>query len=296
MPLQYFTLNNGNKIPAISIFGTGTAWFKTDESKINSDLIKLAEYVLSLPGVVHIDAAEVYRTSPELGKALANSKKPREEIWITEKFSKLRKTPREALEYSLKTLSIDYVDLYLLHDPFYTEEKPGYDVVQAWKYLEELYKEGKAKNIGVSNFRKEDLQKILEVAEIKPVVNQIEYSAFLQNQTPGIYDFAKQNNILLEAYSPLGPITAVKDKSGPFYTYLDELSTKYDKAHSDILLRWVYQRGVLPITTSSKPERIAKTNQEVWEFELTDEEVTKITELGEAHETVRQYWKPQFGE
>lgn len=252
------------------------------------------EHALSLPGVVHVDAAEMYGTYAELGKALANTSKPRDQIWITDKFSKVNKTPREGLEYSLKNLGVDYVDLYLLHDPFYNDEKPGYDVVQAWKYMEELQKEGKAKNIGVSNFAVEDLEKVLAIAEIKPVVNQIEYSAFLQNQTPGIYEYAKEKNILLEAYSPLTPLTYVKDHTGPFYDYLNQLASKYNQDNSIVLLRWVYQTGVLPITTSSKPERVNKFHTAIWEFELTDEEVAKISKLGNEHKPARQWWTDKY--
>jgi diketogulonate reductase-like aldo/keto reductase len=288
--LQYFTLNNGNKIPALSIFGTGTYWFKRDESQFSQKLADQAAYVLSLPGVVHIDAAEYYRTYPELNDALKKTTKPREEIWITDKYSKLAKTPREGLEYSLKTLGVDYVDLYLLHNPFETED---YDIVSAWKILEELYKEGKAKNIGVSNFSVEDLQRIIAEAEIVPQVNQIEYSAFLQNQTPGIFEFAKKNNIQLEAYSPLGPITAVKDKQGEFYDVLKELSAKYGQEETIILLRWVYQTGVLPVTTSSKKERIVAASN-IWKFELEDSEVEKISKLGAQHKPVRQYFIEEY--
>ncbi|KAH3673680.1 hypothetical protein WICMUC_003583 [Wickerhamomyces mucosus] len=293
---KFFTLSNGNKIPAISIIGTGTQWYKGGaDSPFNKNLVEQIKFALSLPGVTHVDAAENYRTYPELSQALKESTKPRDQIWITDKFSKvIHKTPKDALNDSLKQLGIDYVDLYLLHDPFYSKENPGYDVQQAWKYVEELYKAGLAKNIGVSNFAVEDLKKILEIAEIKPVINQIEYSAFLQNQTPGIYEFAKENNILLEAYAPLGPLSnAAGEQSGEFYDLLSSLSKKYNHDKGLILLRWVYQTGVLPITTSSKQERI-ETATKVWEFELTNDEVEKLSKLGNEHATVRQYWKPQY--
>lgn len=285
--LKYFTLNNGNKIPALSIFGTGTRWYKTDESQFNQDLVDQAVYALNLPGVVHIDAAETYRTYPELGAALKQTTKPRDQIWITDKYSYLTETPRKGLEDSLKKLGVDYVDLYLIHNPFQG------DFVKDWKVLEELYKEGKAKNIGVSNFSVEHLEKLLESAEIKPQVNQIEYNAFLQNQTPGIYEFAKKHDILLEAYSPLGPLYAAKEKTGEFYDYIKELTAKYNREDSLILLRWVYQTGVLPVTTSSKPERVAGVVQ-IFEFELEDSEVSQITSLGKSHPALRQYWIPQF--
>ncbi|KAH3687947.1 hypothetical protein WICPIJ_001062 [Wickerhamomyces pijperi] len=297
MPLQYFKLQNGNKIPAISIFGTGTQWFKTDESQFNSELTNQISKVLEIPGVVHLDAAEIYRTYPELGAALKNSTKPRDEIWITDKFSRIHDDPIQALDYSLSKLGVEYVDLYLLHSPF--TPKPNadgshtYDLVKTWKQLEELVRAGKTRNIGVSNFGVEDLEKILEIAEIRPQVNQIEYNAFLQNQTPGIYDFAQKHQILLEAYSPLSPLS-VEDKSGEFFQYVQSLASKYSTDSGIILLRWVYQRGVLPVTTSSKFERVQQSNDKIWEIELTEEEVNKISKLGEEHETVRKYWKPFY--
>lgn len=290
-PIEYFTLNNGNRIPAVSIFGTGTQWFKTDESQINETLVEQAEYALGLPGVVHIDAAQIYRTYPELGAALKKTTKPRDEIWITDKFSALTPTATEGLETSLKTLGVEYVDLYLLHSPF---ESNHYKVADAWKELEALYKSGKAKNIGVSNFCVEDLEKLSKTAEIKPQVNQIEYSAFLQNQTPGIYDYAQKENILLEAYSPLGPLSkAAGEQTGPFYDYLSELAAKYNQDKGLVLLRWVYQTNVLPVTTSSKTERVSQVSQ-IWEFKLEDKEVNKLAKLGDEHKTVRQYWTDQY--
>jgi len=292
MSLQFFTLANGNKIPAISIIGTGTQWYNAKrETTINEALVGQLKHALSIPGIVHIDAAENYDRYRELSKALKESSKPRDQIWITDKYSKFAKDPVEHLNETLKTLGTDYVDLYLIHDPFYEEKE--FDIVQAWRYAEQLFKEGKAKNIGVSNFAIDDLKKILEIAEIKPQVNQIEYNAFLQNQTPGIYEFAKENNILLEAYSPLGPLSARNGESGEFYDFLDELSKKYGKDQGQVLLRWVYQTGVLPVTTSSKPERITGSSQ-IWDFELTKDEVSKISKLGSEHKPLRQYWIPQY--
>lgn len=292
MSLQFFTLANGNKIPAISIIGTGTQWFNgSGETKINEALVSQLKHALSVPGIVHIDAAENYRRYPELAKALKESSKPRDQIWITDKYSKFANTPIEHLNSTLKTLEIDYVDLYLIHDPFYS--KKDYGITQAWKYAEQLFKEGKAKNIGVSNFAVEDLEEIFKTAEIKPQVNQIEYNAFLQNQTPGIYEFAQKNNILLEAYAPLGPLTVKsKESDSEFFKFLSELSKKYGD-DGQILLRWVYQTGVLPVTTSSKPERITGSSK-IWDFELTKDEVSKISSLGAQHKPLRQYWVPEY--
>ena len=117
---------------------------------------------------------------------------------------KVTKDPIEGLETSLKRNNLEYVDLYLLHSPFISKEKNGFTLEEAWKQMEQLYKQGKAKNIGVSNFSVDDLQKLMATAEILPQVNQIEYNAFLLNQTPGIVRFCQDHKILVAAYSPLG--------------------------------------------------------------------------------------------
>ncbi|CAI4312903.1 AAC_HP2_G0007410.mRNA.1.CDS.1 [Saccharomyces cerevisiae] len=298
---QFFTLNNGNKIPAIAIIGTGTRWYKNEETDatFSNSLVEQIVYALKLPGIIHIDAAEIYRTYPEVGKALSLTEKPRNAIFLTDKYSpqiKMSDSPAEGLDLALKKMGTDYVDLYLLHSPFVSKEVNGLSLEEAWKDMEQLYKSGKAKNIGVSNFAVEDLQRILKVAEVKPQVNQIEFSPFLQNQTPGIYKFCQEHDILLEAYSPLGPLQkkTAQDDSQPFFEYVKELSEKYIKSEAQIILRWVTKRGVLPVTTSSKPQRISDA-QNLFSFDLTAEEVDKITELGLEHEPLRLYWNKLYG-
>ncbi|CAI4037783.1 hypothetical protein SMKI_04G1160 [Saccharomyces mikatae IFO 1815] len=297
---QFITLNNGNKIPAIAIIGTGTRWYKEEETDatFSNSLVEQIVYALKLPGIIHIDAAEIYRTYPEVGKALSLTEKPRNEIFLTDKYStqiKVSESPAVGLDIALKKMGTDYVDLYLLHSPFVSKETNGFTLEEAWKDMEQLYRSGKAKNIGVSNFAMKDLERILKVAEIRPQVNQIEFSPFLQNQTPGIYKFCQENDILLEAYSPLGPLQkrTTKDESLPFFEYVKELSEKYIKSEAQITLRWVTRRGVLPVTTSSKPQRISDA-QNLFSFDLTDEEVNQITELGLEHEPLRLYWNKVY--
>lgn len=291
---EFFTLNNGNKIPAVAVVGTGTTWFKNEETESNfsKELVEQIKYALTLPGIVHLDAAECYNTYQELGQALRESPKPRDEIFITDKFSPTPKNHGgvlERFESGIKKMGVDYVDLYLIHSPLIEKEKNGVTLEEVWKDLEKLYEAGKAKNIGVSNFRVEDLQRILKVAKVKPQVNQIEFHAFLQNQTPGIVKFSQDNNIQLEAYTPLGPLQRKQSDAGDFYNYVEELAKKYGKTEAQVLLRWVTRRHVLPITTSSKPQRI-QAAQDLFSFDLTDEEVKKITELGLKHKPVRLYW------
>ncbi|CCF56419.1 hypothetical protein KAFR_0B01200 [Kazachstania africana CBS 2517] len=299
---EFTTLNNGNKMPSIAIIGTGTAWYKTEETPetFSQELVDQIKYALTLPGIVHIDAAEVYRTYPEVGKALRESHnvKPRDEIFITDKYStqlKISENPMVGLTNGLKKLGLDYVDLYLLHSPFISKEKNGFTMEEAWKYMEDLYKAGKVKNIGVSNFSMADLQRILKSCEVKPQVNQIEFNAFLQNQTPGIVNFCRENDIQVVAYTPLGPLQR-KSKNFEqenFHKFVKQLAEKYDKSEAQILLRWVSKRGIIPVTTSSKEKRI-KDAQYLFTFDLTDSEVEKITQLGLKHEPQRMYWNDQY--
>ncbi|EJS44343.1 YDL124W [Saccharomyces arboricola H-6] len=297
---QFITLNNGNKIPAVAIIGTGTRWYKNEETDatFSNSLVEQILYALELPGVIHIDAAEIYRTYPEVGKALSLTKKPRNEIFLTDKYStqiKVSESPVTGLDVALRKMGSDYVDLYLLHSPFVSKEANGFTLEEAWKDMEQLYQIGKAKNIGVSNFAVKDLERILKIARVKPQVNQIEFSPFLQNQTPDIFEFCQDNDILLEAYSPLGPLQKkiTQDDTEPFFEYVKELSERHIKSEAQIILRWVSKRGVLPVTTSSKPQRIADA-QNLFSFDLSDEEVDKITELGLKHKPLRIYWNKQY--
>lgn len=297
---EFVSLNNGNKIPGVAVIGTGTRWYKKQETDatFSHELVKQIEYALTLPGIVHIDHAEVYRTYPELSAALKNSKKPRNELFVTNKYStqeKITNDPKEGLNTGLKRTGLEYVDLYLLHTPFASKEKNGFTIEESWAQLEELYHEGKAKNIGVSNFRVEDLEKILKVAKVKPQVNQIEFNAFLQNQTPGVVEFSQNHDIQLEAYAPLGPLSRrdESEQAKPFYDFLKKLAEKYNKTEAQVLLRWVSKRGIIPVTTSGQPKRIEDA-QNLFSFDLAKDEVDEITKLGLAHPPLRLYWNPLF--
>mmetsp|Transcript_7096 Transcript_7096/g.8984 ORF Transcript_7096/g.8984 Transcript_7096/m.8984 type:complete len:305 (+) Transcript_7096:73-987(+) len=293
-----FKLSNGNTIPAIG-YGVGTKWYKFGQDQIDKKVVEGVQLAIE-SGAPHIDGAEIYYTNKEIGQALANSGVKREDIFITDKYfagdgsykgRSKEANPYEALKADLKQFNVDYVDLYLIHAPFIKKETHGFDLEEAWKYLEKLVDDGFAKNIGVSNFAKEDLEVILNSKpKYKPVVNQIEYNAYLQNQTPGIVEFSKSNDILVSAYSPLGPI--LKGRPGPIDEYLGKLASKYSKTESQILLRSVLDNGILPITTSAKKERI-QASLEIFDFELTKDEVDEINKLGK-QKTLRQYWTNEY--
>lgn len=289
MSIKSFKLADGHSIPAIA-FGAGTRWFKFDAGSLDTALVDATVKATNL-GFTHIDSAEIYRTDNEVGEAIAKSGKARKDLFITDKyftgiekfgFKALSSNPAEALKSSLGRLKLDYVDLYLLHSQEITKESIGFDIVQAWKYLEELKDAGLAKSIGVSNFNVAGLKEILNSnPKYTPVVNQIEFSAHLQNQSPGVVEFCQSKGILVEAYSPLSPLTipAKVGEDTQLVTYVTELAKKYGKNDSDIHLRWVYQRGILPVTTSGNEERL-KGYLLIFDFELTEQEVQKIADLG----------------
>ncbi|CCH42265.1 Aldo-keto reductase family 1 member [Wickerhamomyces ciferrii] len=236
-------------------------------------------------GVNHIDTAEIYTTHIEVAHGIKQSGIDRSNIWITDKYSpgfgKFKapsKTPYEAIQTAVKELEVDYIDLYLIHAQFFDlENTHGVTIEQAWKDLEKAYEEGLVKNIGLSNFDVENTERILKIAKHKPSVLQIEFHPYLFNQSPGIVEFAQKNDILIEAYGPLTPLFRATD--GPLAPVTKELATKYGKTEAQILLRWVYQQGVLPITTSSNEERI-RDALNIFSFDLSKEDEELIKETG----------------
>lgn len=292
MAVPSFTLNNGVKVPAVG-YGTGTKWFKGPNSTEIDEKVVDAVALALKNGYTHIDGAEVYGTEPEIGAAIKKSGVDRKALFITTKIWPHIKNPEKALDDSLAKLGLDYVDLYLIHSPFITEEKNGITLEAAWQKLEEFYNAGKVKAIGISNYSIADVERILKIAKVKPAVHQIEYNAYLQNQTPGIVKFSQDHGILVEAYSPLGPVT-IKEQDAPLAPVLKKLAEKYNKSPAQIELRWTYQNGVLPLTTSQDAGR-QRESLEIFDFELTKDEIEEISKVGSTY-TYRQYWKPEYGE
>ncbi|ESW96154.1 hypothetical protein KL918_000102 [Ogataea parapolymorpha] len=294
MSTPSFTLaRTGDKIPAIA-FGSGTKHQKKKKGdpvlkdSVDESLVDIIKFALTEGKFTHLDTAEVYTTRIEVGKAIAESGVPRNKLWITDKWNqgwggRHRSTtpsgPYESLVKGLELMKIDYVDLFLIHAPFFGEDANEVTVEEAWRQMERLVDEGKARNIGVSNFDVPVLQKILAFCKYKPQVNQIEYNPYLQEQSPGIVEFCKRNEILVEAFSPLTPIVPTKVTEGPLDPVLKELESKYGVTNTLLLLRWVYQTGILPITTSTNKERL-KDITKVWEFELEPSDVEKISAAG----------------
>lgn len=281
--------------------GSGTKWQKTKKGRPASEkdtlVHELVDYLKESVdnGFRHIDTAEIYTTHPEVAVALSQMDVPREDLFITTKYNpgvphqhSPHKSGAESVDAALAELGVDYIDLFLIHFPFFNPEcSHGQTLEKVWSDLVEAKKAGKVRYIGGSNFaveHLETLQKISGDPEYYPSVNQIEFHPYLQDQSAGVREFAKKHNILLEAYGPLSPLFRI-EKDGqtvedhPLVTVLPKLEEKYGKTEAQILLRYTLQKGLLPITTSSKPER-QREALAVYNFKLDDEDVQLIDEEG----------------
>nr|WP_321291758.1 aldo/keto reductase [uncultured Trichococcus sp.] len=259
MEQTYLTLNDGNKIPQ---FGLGVFQIPGDEKTKEACLeaFKL--------GYRHIDTAHAYQNERGVGQAVKESGIPREEIWITTKLWPSEygegKTAK-AIDKMLERLQTDYIDLLLLHQQF------G-DYLGAWKDMEKAVAEGKVKSIGLSNFESERLEEVLASATINPSVLQVECHPYYQQN-----DLKKRiapYNTVIESWYPLGHGDAALIEE-PVFT---KLAGKYGKTNAQIILRWHIQEGIIVFPKSSNPVHI-KENIDIFDFELTEEEMNEIRQL-----------------
>lgn len=267
MKYGYFKLYNGVLIPKI---GFGTWQIKEGEECYNATLKALKE------GYGHIDTANAYGNEVSVGKAIKDSLLKREDVFVTSKLRAEKKGYDVALEEFNKTitnLDLDYLDLYLIHAPRpwgdktdkdYTEEN-----IQSWKAMEKLYKEGKIKSIGVSNFSVKDMQAIIDNCEIKPMVNQIRY--FIGCPQDDIIKFCKENDILVEAYSPLGTGKVFSNEE------IINISKEANLDLSKMCIKWCLQHDTLPLPKSVNDARIV-SNFDL-DFEIDEETMKKLDKV-----------------
>ena len=259
MEQTYITLNDGNKIPQ---FGLGVFQI-TGNEKTNEACLEAFKL-----GYRHVDTAHAYQNERGVGQAVKESGLPREEIWITTKLWPSEygegKTAK-AIDKMLERLQTDYIDLLLLHQQF------G-DYLGAWKDMEKAVAEGKVKSIGLSNFESERLEEVLAAATINPSVLQVECHPYYQQN-----DLKKRiapYNTVIESWYPLGHGDAALIEE-PVFTKLAE---KYGKTNAQIILRWHIQEGTIVFPKSSNPVHI-KENIDIFDFELTEEEMNEIRQL-----------------
>jgi methylglyoxal/glyoxal reductase len=258
------TLHNGVKMPW---FGIGV--FKVEEGPELVHAVKTAiQY-----GYRSIDTAAIYENEAGVGQGIREGLKEtgisREALFVTSKVwnSDLGyESTIKAYEASLNKLGLEYLDLYLIHWPVEGKYK------EAWRALETLYKEGRVKAIGVSNFHIHHLEDLMKDAEIKPMVNQVEYHPRLTQKE--LKAFCREHGIQLEAWSPLMQGQLLD------HQVLKDIANKYGKSTAQVILRWDLQNGVVTIPKSTKAHRIAE-NAQVFDFALTDEEMERIDSLNQ---------------
>jgi methylglyoxal/glyoxal reductase len=256
------TLHNGVKMPW---FGIGV--FKVEEGPELVHAVKTAiQY-----GYRSIDTAAIYENEAGVGQGIREGLKEtgisREELFVTSKVWNADlgyESTIKAYETSLNKLGLEYLDLYLIHWPVEGKYK------EAWRALETLYKEGRVKAIGVSNFHIHHLEDLMKDAEIKPMVNQVEYHPRLTQKE--LKAFCREHGIQLEAWSPLMQGQLLD------HQVLKDIANKYGKSPAQVILRWDLQNGVVTIPKSTKAHRIAE-NAQVFDFALTDEEMERIDSL-----------------
>ena len=263
-----FVLPNATEIPCIG-FGT----FLIEEGRTTVNAVRTALNA----GYRHIDAAAVYHNEPDVGIGIKSAGIARKDIFLTSKvWNDMRgyENTLKAFEKSCRDLQTDYLDLYLIHWPANEDEYPDgeWKRVNAatWKALERLYKEGKVKAIGVINFLSHHLEALMETAEIMPMVNQIEFHpGMMQKET---LEFCRANGITVEAWSPLGCGSAVKNP------LIQKLAIKYGKSPAQLCLRWVLQNQVLPLSKSVTESRIYD-NIKIFNFKLTETDMEQINHM-----------------
>lgn len=259
---NFKTLNNGVKIPSIG--------FGTYKSGNDEDTASIVRYALET-GYRQIDTASFYGNEEGIGNGIKTSKVKREDIFVVTKLwnddQGYEKTI-EAFNKSLEKLQVEYIDLYLIHWPNKLNS-------ETWRAFEHLYKKGKVKAIGVCNFKIGHLEELKKSAEIMPMVNQVELHP--QNTKEDMFEYCNKNNIQLVAWSPI--------MRGKIFSneLIISLAEKYKKTIAQIVLRWHVQRGVIPIPKSSNEGRI-KENLDIFDFELSSEDMNAISLLNEGYD------------
>ena len=273
---EKYTLSNGVEIPKL---GLGT-WFIRD-----NDVEQAVKDAVEI-GYRHIDTAQAYQNENGVGKGIKACGVKREELFVTTKLAAEVKSYDEAvasIDSSLKTLGLDYIDLMIIHSPkpwmeFHSDDSYFEGNREAWRALEEAYQAGKLRAIGVSNFEKADIDNILESCTVKPMVNQI--LAHISNTPKELIEYCKNNDILVEAYSPIGHGELMKNQE------VKKIAEKYDVSVPQLGIRYCLQLNTLPLPKTANPAHM-RNNAEV-DFVISEEDMkflknmAPIEDYGEA--------------
>ena len=272
--MEFVTLNNGVKMP---LEGFGVFQVPDPAQCEQAVLDAIAS------GYRLIDTAAAYMNEKAVGKAIKKSGVPREELFITTKLwvqDASYEAAKKAIQTSLDNLGLSYLDLYLIHQPM------G-DYVGAYRAMEEAYKEGKLKAIGVCNFYPHRLADLCETVEVIPAVNQVELHPFFQQENA--LALMKEYGVVPEAWGPFA-----EGNHGIFtHPVLTAIGQKYGKSAAQVALRWNVQRGVVVIPKSVHKERIEQ-NMNIWDFQLSDEDMAEIAKLDIGHSEIVDHSDPAF--
>lgn len=256
-------LNNGIEIPEIG-FGT---WHIKDEKELEFSIKTAIEN-----GYTHIDTASKYKNEELIGNTIEKYNISRENLFITSKLwneDKGYDKTIKAFQGTLDRLKTDYLDLYLIHWPMTAENWEELNA-ETWRAFEDLYKMGKVKAIGVSNFMIQHMESLRKKATILPMVDQIEFHPGMMQKE--ILKYCRSNNIVVEAWSPLGSGRMLDNKE------LKRIADKYKKSVAQICIRWCVQNNVIPLPKSTHLERI-KDNIDIYDFKISDEDMQYINNM-----------------
>ncbi|MFW6238150.1 MAG: aldo/keto reductase [Halanaerobiales bacterium] len=256
--MQYFQLKTGDEIPAIG-FGTYTL--------TGAEGVEMIRKALEF-GYRHLDTAEAYNNQPEIAEAIKKSRVSRKDIFLTSKVwhNHLRgEEVKKACEKILEELKTDYLDLYLIHWP-----NPRVSVKETLQAMNELKKEGKIKNIGVSNFTVSHLEEMKEVSDVKVINNQVEYHPYFNRKD--LLEYCREMDIILSAYSPVGRGEVFEDP------VLKKIGKDHGKNEAQITLKWMVQKGIVVLPRSANPEHIAQ-NIDLFGWELEPAEMKQIDNI-----------------
>ena len=260
-------LNNGQRIPQ---FGFGV--FLIDPKDTRAAVTHALQ-----AGYRHVDTAQMYGNEAEVGAAISSSGLDRHDVFVTTKLNNGAHQPddaRQAFDESLKALGFDYVDLFLIHWPLPTRYDGDY--VSTWNTLEEFYRDGRARSIGVSNFQPHHLRRLHQECEIRPAVNQIEVNPYLTQDD--VRRFCAEHEIAVEAWSPIARSNALSDPT------IDDIARRYGKTPAQVILRWHIERGDIVFPKSVTPARIDE-NIAIFDFELSGADVEAISALNRNERT-----------